>query len=145
MSADYEAIRRLTIDYCWFADTQDVAGIVALFDGDYVFDATKFGIPRIEGRESLLEFFGSLLPTHQCSQHVSSNHRIDIDGVSAKGTSYYFMMGVAKDGEPISAAGYYADDYILTEHGWRISVRRGVPLLPPDMAGVLRPFTSREG
>jgi len=144
MSTDYEAIRRLTIDYCWYADTQDVPGIVALFDGDYVFDATKFGIPVIEGRDSLLEFFAALLPGHQCSQHISSNHRIDIAGASAKGTSYYFMMGVAKDGETISAAGYYEDDYILTEQGWRISVRRGVPLLPADMAGVLRPFLSRE-
>ena len=143
MNADYEEIRRLTIDYCWHADTQNASGIVALFGGDYAFDAREFDIPLIQGRDALLEFFEQLLPSHDCSQHVSSNHRIDVDGTSAEGTSYYFMLGIARDGGPISAEGYYEDRYVRTDEGWRISLRRGVPLLPPDMSEVLSVFSSK--
>lgn len=140
MYTDYEEIRRLTIDYCWFADMRDVSGIVELFGGDYCFDAQEFGIPLVSGRDALHEFFGHLLPNHECSQHISSNHRIDIDGAAGQGTSYYFMVGIAKNHEPVSAAGFYEDAYVRTEDGWRISRRRGVPLLPPEMSGVLTAF-----
>lgn len=135
MTDDFLAIQRLTIDYCWYADTRDVAGIVSLFTDDCVFDATAFDIPVIRGHEALRELFQKLLPEHEYSQHLAGNHRIDISGDAARGTSYYAMRGRVRDGGGvISASGYYADVYTRTPAGWRIAERRGVPLLPPDYA-----------
>lgn len=130
MTEDHLAIQRLTSDFCWCADTRDVDGIVALFAADGVFDAEPAGLGVFEGHEALSGFFGSLLPAHEYSQHIIGNHRIDLDGDTATGTSYYLMQGAIKGTGRISAAGYYEDRYVRTSDGWRLQSRRGVPLVP---------------
>lgn len=141
MSDDLTQIQRLAADYCWHADHRDVEGIVSLFTEDAVFDARPVGLSQIQGRAALREFFGMLLPLHEYSQHLSGNHRIDLDKQAARGTCYYLMQGAVRGGAPISAAGYYEDTYVRTSDGWRIASRRGVPLGPPRLA----PMTDRLG
>lgn len=130
-----DQIRRLVDDYCWYADTRDVEGIVSLFTPEGVFDATPIGLGKMVGTAELRQFFQELLPVHEYSQHLSGNCRIDVDvdGEAARGMSYYSMQGAIKGSGPISAAGYYEDRYVLTPDGWRIEFRRGVPLLPSNL------------
>ena len=137
MSTDIDEIQRLANDYCWCADTHDVDGMVALFTTDGVMDAEALGMEIIRGHDALRKFYGLILPMHEYSQHLAGNHRIDIDGDTAGGTSYYLMQGAVKELGPISAAGYFEDKYVRTAEGWRFSCRRGVPLLPPNLRAMM--------
>jgi ketosteroid isomerase-like protein len=130
---DSDQIRRLADDYCWYADARDVDGMVSLFTKNGVMDAQAVGMNIIQGHEALREFYKLILPMHEYSQHLSGTHRIDIEGDSAKGTSYYLMQGAIMGAGPISAAGYFEDQYVRTADGWRFSSRRGVPLIPPNL------------
>ncbi|WP_425409877.1 nuclear transport factor 2 family protein [Hyphococcus sp.] len=127
---DFLAIERVVFDYCWFADMQDIDALVSLFDQDGIMDASEFGLPVIKGRQSLRDFFQTLLETHKCSQHLAGNFRVDIAKNEASGTSYYVMEGLLKDSSPISAKGYYKDRFVRTTEGWKILRRKGIPLLP---------------
>ncbi len=133
MNRDMDEIRRLADDYCWYADTHDVDGLVSLFTADGVMDATAVGFDVIAGQHELRSFYEKIMPLHQYSQHLSGTHRIDIDGDEARGTSYYLMHGAVKDAGTISAAGYFQDRYMRTSEGWRIASRRGMPLVPPNL------------
>ena len=136
MSSDIDLIQRLANDYCWCADTHDLDGMISLFTTDGVMDAEAVGLSIVRGHDALREFYGSLLPLHEYSQHLSGTHRIDIDGDTATGTSYYLMQGAVKGAGPISAAGYFEDRYMRTADGWRFSYRRGVPLVPPNLSAM---------
>lgn len=137
MKHDFEAIRRLADDYCWYADTHDVDGIVGLFTDDGVMDATAVGMQVFRGTEALQAFYAKIIPLHEWSQHLAGTHRIDLGGDTATGTSYYLMHGAVKDGGPISAAGYFEDRYTRTANGWRFASRRGVPLGPPNISEII--------
>lgn len=141
MNADIFCIQRLASDYCWYADHRDVDGIVSLFSEGAVFDARAVGLTEVTGLEALRDFFQSLLPLHEYSQHMLGNHRIDLDGNSARGTCYYLMQGAIRNAGPISAAGYYEDAYVRTAEGWRIASRRGVPLTPPRLTAMTEQLT----
>ncbi|MEJ8568580.1 nuclear transport factor 2 family protein [Elongatibacter sediminis] len=137
MISDLDRIRRLADDYCWFADNHDAEGIVSLFTPDGVMDATAMGMGVIQGEQELRRFYREIIPLHEYSQHISGTHRIDLDGDQAAGTAYYLMHGAVKDAGPISAAGYFQDDYVRTSAGWRIRSRRGVPLAPPNLSAII--------
>ncbi len=137
MNSDINAIQRLVNDYCWYADTHDAEGIVSLFTADGVMDAEAVGLEVFRGQEALRSFYTSIIPLHEYSQHLSGTHRVDIDGDTAKGTSYYLMHGAVKGAGPISAAGYFEDRYVRTPDGWRIAYRRGVPLVPPNLSAMI--------
>lgn len=133
MNRDLDEIRRLADDYCWYADTHDVDGLLSLFTADAVMDAEAVGFGILTGQKELRGFYEQIIPLHEYSQHLSGTHRIDLNGDSAEGTSYYLMHGAVKDAGPISAAGYFQDRYVRTSEGWRISSRTGVPLIPPNL------------
>lgn len=137
MSTDIFEIQRLANDYCWFADTHDVDGILSLFTADGVMDAEALGMETIRGEESLRKFYDTIIPLHEYSQHLSGTHRVDLDGDKASGTSYYLMHGAVKGAGPISAAGYFEDQYERTADGWKFSSRRGVPLAPPNLSAMI--------
>lgn len=136
MDTDFENIHRIINDYCWYADTRDVDAIVGLFALDGVMNAEPAGLGVFEGRDALLKFYGDLLPQHEYSQHIAGNHRIDIDGDEAAGTSYYLMQGAIKGAGPISAGGYFEDRFVRSADGWRIAFRRGVPLIPFNLGAM---------
>jgi ketosteroid isomerase-like protein len=128
---DVAAIVRLTHDYALFNDTFRVDDLVALFTEDAFFDMEPAGLERYEGRAAIRDFFEREKRALSHVMHLTSNHRVDVDGDTATGTAYYHAMGITRrGGRENQARGYYDDRYVRTPEGWRFASRRSCLLLP---------------
>jgi ketosteroid isomerase-like protein len=129
--ADVDDIVRLTHDYALYNDTFQVDELVDLFVEDAFFDMTPAGLDRYEGRDAIRDFFEREKRALSHVIHLTSNHRVDVDGDHAVGTAYFHAIGVTRrDGVENSARGMYEDAYVRTPAGWRFASRRSVPLVP---------------
>jgi ketosteroid isomerase-like protein len=129
--ADVAQIVRLTHDYALYNDTFQVDLLVNLFAPDAWFDMQPAGLDRYVGREAIREFFQREERALSHVMHLTSNHRVDVDGDSASGTAYFLAIGISRrSGRENQARGYYQDDYVRTADGWRFASRSSIPLLP---------------
>ena len=129
--ADVDDIVRLTHDYALFNDTFQVDALVDLFVEDACFDMTPAGLDRYAGRAAIRDFFEREKRALSHVIHLTSNHRVDVDGDRAAGTAYFHAIGVTRrDGVENAARGMYEDAYVRTPAGWRFASRRSVPLVP---------------
>jgi SnoaL-like domain len=129
--SDEQDIVRLTHDYALYNDTFRVDDLVGLFVQGAWFDMEPAGLRRYEGREAIRDFFEKEKRALSHVYHLTSNHRIDIDGDTATGTAYFLAVGVTRrSGTENSVHGYYADDYVRTSDGWRFGSRTSNPLIP---------------
>lgn len=127
---EHAAIERLTYEYALCNDTFRIEPLVELFTPDGVLDFTQAGMRRHEGRDSIRDYFERERKALSHLMHVTTNHLIEIDGSSARGTVYFLATGVLHDGRENQARGYYDDEYAKTADGWRFRSRVIVPLLP---------------
>jgi ketosteroid isomerase-like protein len=129
--SDVAQIVRLTHDYALYNDTFQVDRLVNLFMPDAWFDMEPAGLDRYVGREAIREFFQREERALSHVMHLTSNHRVDIDGDSASGTAYFLAIGISRrSGRENQARGYYQDAYVRTAEGWRFASRSSIPLLP---------------
>lgn len=129
---DIEAIRRLMHEYALAVDTAQLDALVDLFVPEAVFDPGPGGIPVMNNREEIREFFKGMFEGTSNRFHLTSNHIIDVDGDTASGTAYYAAAGVTADGARFGANGYYNDAFVRTADGWKFLRREAVALLDPD-------------
>ncbi len=127
---DVRAIERLTHDYALLNDTFQVDALVELFTEDAWFDMEPVGLRRYDGRAAIRDFFERERRAMAHLMHVTSNHRIDLDGDAASGTAYFLAVGITRSGVENTAHGYYRDAYVRTPAGWRFRSRQSNPLLP---------------
>jgi ketosteroid isomerase-like protein len=128
---DVDDIVRLTHDYALYNDTFQVDALLELFVEDAFFDMTQAGLERYEGRPAIRDFFEREKRALSHVIHLTSNHRVDVDGDRAVGTAYFHAIGVTRrDGVENAARGMYEDAYLRTAAGWRFASRRSVPLVP---------------
>jgi hypothetical protein len=82
-----------------------------------------FSPSQSKGMEAIKEFFGKTIPSSVSSMwHSFSNPLIDVDGDEARGQ--WRVLAYTKragDPEPSLSAGRYAERYVRTPQGWRIS------------------------
>jgi ketosteroid isomerase-like protein len=136
MKSDEDQIRDLTYEYAWLVDRQEVDAMLDLFVPDGRFDARPVGQGLMEGREGIRKFFEAQNEVLAHSIHLTSNHRIEVNGDTASGTAYVLVDGTTTDGSVVAARAYYEDKYAKTDAGWRFVERRGIPLLPPSLESV---------
>jgi ketosteroid isomerase-like protein len=130
---DVADIVRLTHDYALFNDTFQVDELVSLFTPDAVFDMVPAGLDRYVGRDAIRDFFERERRALSHLYHLTSNHRVDVDGDSASGTAYFLAVGVTRrDGITNQVHGYYTDTYARTSAGWCFASRQSTPLIPWD-------------
>ena len=129
---DIEAIRRLTYEYAFAVDTMQLNALIDLFVPEAVFDPGPGGVPVMNDREEIREFFKATFEGTSNLFHLTSNHIINVDGDTASGTVYYAASGVTSDGARFGANGYYGDTYVRTEDGWKFLRREAAALLDPD-------------
>jgi ketosteroid isomerase-like protein len=138
----HEQIRQIFVDYAKYLDGGDFAGYASLFAEDGVLLAQlgeAVGPAAIE--KILEETLGPYIHSdHPASIHVMNNHRIDIDGNTAKTEVIWFYLTVDPDTVPtVLQAGRYVDD-LVREHGQRKIARHDIsrifgrsPMMPaPD-------------
>jgi ketosteroid isomerase-like protein len=131
VDAEVARIVRLTHDYALYNDTFQVERLIELFMPDAWFDMRPAGLECYEGREAIHAFFEREKRALSHVMHVTSNHRIDVEGDRARGTAYFLAMGITRrEGRENHARGYYQDAYVRTGEGWRFASRSSVPLLP---------------
>jgi ketosteroid isomerase-like protein len=128
-----ELIRELRSQHSLVLDlTRNWDDMAALYTEDGVMDAHEVGLPVFKGRQAIRDGFAKLAEQTATSFHIIGNHRITVDGDQASGTCYFYGRGTMKDGRLLDSAGYYDDQCVLTEEGWKFRSRFVHFLVPLD-------------
>ncbi len=80
--------------------------------------------PRIWTRTDWCGFAAEVLNGFESRQHISSNHRIELDGDEATCLSYMFAQHYLPDapgGDQLLMRGWYEYQLVRTGEGWRIA------------------------
>lgn len=102
-------------------------------------DATAYGA---HGVEAILERMQAHLGGCGPSQHLLGNHRIEVDGDTARSLTYARVHHVGigpKSGSFFECLGEYDDRWALTPDGWCITRRSFDMRITLGDVGVLRP------
>ncbi len=89
---------------------------------------TDFGGPAVfHGLAALKQAFAAIHEPFAATQHVTTNHQVVlIDDDTASCLSYVhgrFIRDVPDGGNMFESTGWYDDQLVRTEHGWRIRHR----------------------
>lgn len=122
---DRQAISDLLIRYGMALDDRDWARLESCFTPDaQAIYGGEIGLQK--GYKAIEKTCREALEPLDASQHIITNHEIEIDGDTARARSYlhaqqtkYGMPG----GENFTIAGTYIDDLIKTSDGWKIRKR----------------------
>jgi 3-phenylpropionate/cinnamic acid dioxygenase small subunit len=120
---DRQEIADLCVRYTFALDTKDWA----LFESCFT-DAPAFVHPggRLEGFEAILARSRGALESLDSSQHLLGNVVAEVDGDTARATSYFQAQHVrigTPGGETYIVAGSYTDTLARTPAGWKIAER----------------------
>jgi ketosteroid isomerase-like protein len=131
-----EEIKGVSHRYALGLDRFDLEGIMSAFTEDAVFDATAFGLERVEGSAAIRAFFEHNQSVMKAQMHLYANFIIELDGLDeAHGTNYLFQDGYSNDGAHIHCLGLNEDRYVRGVDGWRIRERVIRPLVAPQLEG----------
>ena len=112
-----DEIRELTARYCHAVTRADSATIVGLFCDDGVFETGK---TVVRGRVELEKFYRAIQPP---PLPFIQNHVIELAGEEATGQCSAEIRMV-RDGEAITACGYYDDRYRRVNGEWKFAARK---------------------
>ncbi len=135
---DRLAITDLTIAYCWALDTRDWTAL------DHVFlaDATAELGAALEGIDAIKARVKQVLGPLDDSQHMVSNHQVDVEGDNATSRCYFHAQhtrAAAFGSDNFVVGGRYEDTLVRTDVGWRIAHRRLVSMWREGNTEVVQP------
>jgi len=123
---DLQAIQDITnleSECAFAADTAQPDKYADIFTDDAVLDLRPFG-ERLEGREAIKKFRQDSPKRVAFSVHYLSNPHIVVNGNSAIGRVYWLAaLTMADTNEDRWSSGYYLDEFVKTDHGWKIKKR----------------------
>jgi SnoaL-like domain len=126
------ACERLVLDFAYFSDSQDYQSLAGLFtpNGTMV---RPSGDPLV-GRAAIIASYQSR-PAGRIGRHICTNIRITVESPDrARGLTYAIVysanakqppeahFGVKAD--PRQLIGEFEDEFVRTDEGWRIALRR---------------------
>ena len=120
---DRAAIIDVTNRYCWALDAKDWA----VLDTVFAEDANGDLLEDVVGRTAIKKRVETALSRMDETQHLISNHQINVQGDTATSRCYLQAQHVRKaahGGTNFIIAGRYEDELKRTPDGWRISFRR---------------------
>ena len=121
-ATDRFAIDDLLRNYCYYNDTHDVEGLVALFTPDAVLQQGTRG--RWEKREGIRKWMNDhgSQPGRAGRQHRVQQVQIKRTATGCKLRSYWFVTQsiVATDSKLLRAMGYYDDELVKVRGKWLI-------------------------
>lgn len=80
----------------------------------------------VHGQDALVEQLQAHLGGVGPTQHLLGNHRVTVDGDTARSLTYgriHHVGAGTMDGSSYECMGEYDDDWVRTDAGWRISRR----------------------
>jgi 3-phenylpropionate/cinnamic acid dioxygenase small subunit len=120
--ADRLAISDVLIRYATALDTRNWDLFRTCFTDDCVCDYDPVG-PR-EGYADFEALARGYVEPLAATQHLVTNHVIEISGDTATARSYAHAMHVSATGAQFVIAGAYEDELVRTSDGWRIRHRK---------------------
>jgi hypothetical protein len=122
--ADRDAIRELPIKYCDCVWRNDVSGIVGLFanDGAFITKGRKRE-HRAEGRDALLKLYGGLTTGDMTPRPYIHNHVVELKGAGQASGRCYVEIRDAKNNFQWGGSGFYQDEYVKHDDGWKFKSR----------------------
>lgn len=123
--ADREEIVALCVRYATALDRRDWDLLRRCFRPDVV--AEYEGIGTLEGYEAVEDVCRRALEPLAASQHLLGNHEVDLDGDTARCSTYFQAQHVrpgTAGGDLFVVAGTYTDRMARGDDGWRIAHRR---------------------
>lgn len=126
------AIERLMVDYCYNVDAlDDMERFLSIFTEDAVTDMTAIGLPLMNNREELRQFFEGVFETMSHHFHFISNFRPESwDGTVGTMQAYVIGMGHAKDGNSVAVQVRYRMECIEAADGWKCRHYTITPMMP---------------
>ena len=129
------ACERLIKQFAQLNDTQDHDGIAALFVDDARFSRPLAPDDYFEGREAIRAMFRDR--PKRLALHIMTTILIEqTSATTARGRCYltYVSNGDASAAQPAPLEGapmygQFDDEFVLTDDGWRFSLRRGSVVL----------------
>jgi hypothetical protein len=131
---DREAIRDLHNQYCFIQDRghashaeADVEAFLALCAAEIIWDNSPDGSRAHRGHAAVATYLRGLWERFDSCMHFVHNLSIVFESDDqARGRASFDAVGDI-GGEAVVAAGYYEDEYVRTERGWRFALHREVP------------------
>ena len=122
---DRQDISDLLVRYAAGIDRHDWLLFRTVFTADCQLDYGEIG--AWNGVDAVTEF---MQLSHQEVQtlHRMSNQAITVNGDTAVARTYVDMVMVGVGASGVNAIGYYDDEIVRTDDGWRIASRRFTPL-----------------
>lgn len=120
---DRDEIKELTARYCWHVAHGEGEAVANLFTDDGVLDVTDSGRSPVRGREALLKFYRTSASEPEVAIPFIQNHIIEVSGDEAHGTCG-IEARFSRNGESVTAAGYYEDKYRRERGRWRFAERK---------------------
>ena len=118
-------IANLKARYCAAGDSapHDLEGSAVGLAACFVPDATAdYGFIQFDNPEKLIEFMGSAVGGgSQWMIHMLGSPNIEVDGDTATGDWTIAVHSKTRAGEQMLIVGRYADRFVRTADGWRIS------------------------
>lgn len=121
--ADEAAIVDLTIAYCWALDTKRFGDLEAVFTPDATGD---YGFVKVSGVREFEDLVRASLDHLDVSQHIVGSHQVNVDGDEATARCHLQAQHTRRGtdgGDNYVIGGYYEDQLVRTEDGWRIAHR----------------------
>ena len=120
---DRDQIKELTARYCWHVAHGEGEAIANLFADDGVLEVTDGSFKPVQGRDALLKFYRTSVNKPEMAIPFIQNHIIHVDGDNAHGTCG-IEARFTRNGESVTAAGYYEDKYRRVGGEWRFVERK---------------------
>ena len=120
---DREAIRDLPVRYCDCVWRSDLKGLVELFAEDGIF--TVKGRERSvtqKGRAELYKMYSEALGDLSPRPYIH-NHVVDLTGPNRGAGRCYVELRSFKNNMEWIGSGYYEDEYVKTDAGWKFASR----------------------
>ncbi len=113
-------IRDTIARYSWAVDTEDEAGLDAIFTDDASI-WNKWRDQTYSGKKAILEFFHQHRAKFKFTNRMSNlNERIKVTGDTGKAEAYHLVM-YTHGGESYIGWGTYEWDFRLEKGAWRIT------------------------
>lgn len=120
---DRQDISDLLVRYATGIDRRDWALFRTVFTDDCELDYGEIGVWK--GLDAVTEFMEQVHALAGHTMHRLSNQAITVAGDKAVARTYIDGLIMAGDNNSgVNAIGFYDDDIVRTEEGWRIARRR---------------------
>ncbi len=120
---DRDQIKELTARYCWHVARGEGEAVAALFTDDGALEVNDGSFRPVRGGEALLKFYRSAVNQPELAIPFIQNHIIEVHGDEARGTCG-IEARFSRNGESVTAAGYYEDRYRREKGAWRFVERK---------------------